>query len=64
MGVNYSRDTIYVGGQWIKPHSTDKLEVISPYTEEVIATVPKVSRDDVDTAVAAARNAFDHGPWH
>jgi aldehyde dehydrogenase (NAD+) len=63
MGVNYSRDTIYVGGQWIKPHSTDKLEVISPYTEEVIATVPKVSRDDVDTAVAAARNAFDHGPW-
>lgn len=63
MGTDYSRDTIYVGGKWITPDSSAKLDVISPFTEEVFAKVPKVSRADVDTAVAAARQAFDHGPW-
>lgn len=63
MSTDYSRDTIYVGGAWITPKSGDKLEVISPFTEVVIATVPKVGREDVDAAVAAAREAFDNGPW-
>ena len=45
------------------PSSTATIEVISPLTEEVIATVPEASNDDVDRAVAAARAAFDSGPW-
>ena len=43
--------------------SRDILEVVSPHTEQVVATVPAASPDDVDRAVAAARLAFDHGPW-
>ena len=37
--------------------------MISPATEEVIAKVPDATTADVDHAVAAAREAFDHGPW-
>ena len=37
--------------------------MISPATEEVIAKVPDATTADVDRAVAAAREAFDYGPW-
>jgi betaine-aldehyde dehydrogenase len=57
------RDKLYIGGEWVEPASTDTIGVISPLTEEVIATVPEASNDDVDRAVGAARRAFDSGPW-
>lgn len=63
MATNYSRDTMYIDGAWVKSISSKKLDVISPYTEQVIAQVPSANREDIDAAVAAARNAFDHGPW-
>src|SRR3546814_13353008 len=34
-----------------------------PSTEEVYFTVAEAREADVDRAVAAAREAFDHGPW-
>ena len=37
--------------------------MISPHTEEVIAHAAAGSAHDVDTAVRAAREAFDEGPW-
>jgi aldehyde dehydrogenase (NAD+) len=58
-----SRDTMFIGGAWVAPRSKERMEVISPATERVVATVPKASREDVDAAVAAARRAFDEGPW-
>jgi acyl-CoA reductase-like NAD-dependent aldehyde dehydrogenase len=39
------------------------LSVISPVTEEVVMTFAEATPRDVDRAVAAAREAFDHGPW-
>jgi aldehyde dehydrogenase (NAD+) len=53
----------YVGGEWIKPLSDRTLELISPVTEECFLRVPEASEADVDHAVKAARQAFDHGPW-
>ncbi len=53
----------YIGGEWVDPAGGDLLEVISPVTEEVIATVPDAVDADIDRAVAAAREAFDRGPW-
>ncbi|KAF8407029.1 hypothetical protein HHK36_006154 [Tetracentron sinense] len=38
-------------------------ETIDPRTGEVIARVAAGDREDVDLAVQAAREAFDHGPW-
>ncbi|KAA9163305.1 aldehyde dehydrogenase [Amycolatopsis acidicola] len=58
---NYGK--LFVGGRWADPASDDKLRVISPFTEEVIAEVPAATKSDVDSAVTAARIAFDHGPW-
>jgi aldehyde dehydrogenase (NAD+) len=37
--------------------------VISPHTEQPIGETPEAAPADVDTAVAAARKAFDDGPW-
>ena len=37
--------------------------IIDPATREVVAHVPDSTPDDVDQAVAAARRAFDEGPW-
>ena len=37
--------------------------MVNPATLEVIATAPEAVEADIDSAVAAARNAFDHGPW-
>ncbi|MFE7760965.1 aldehyde dehydrogenase [Streptomyces sp. NPDC057438] len=54
---------LFIGGELTDPLGTDVIEVVSPHTEEVIGRVPHASRADVDRAVAAARHAFDHGPW-
>src|SRR5690606_12092932 len=35
----------------------------SPMTEEVILRYPEAGTADIDRAVAAARHAFDEGPW-
>ena len=53
----------YIGGEWVAPLSDRKLELISPVTEECFLTVPEASTADIDRAVGAARQAFDHGPW-
>jgi aldehyde dehydrogenase (NAD+) len=53
----------YIGGDWVKPQSDQKLELISPVTEECFLSLPEASTADVDRAVKAARRAFDHGPW-
>ena len=58
-----NRDKFFIGGEWVAPAGNDTLAVISPSTEEVIAKVPDATTADVDRAVAAAREAFDNGPW-
>ncbi|MEO3862442.1 aldehyde dehydrogenase [Acrocarpospora sp. B8E8] len=56
-------DTLFIGGDWMAPASTGTIDVVSPHTEEIIARVPDGTPADMDRAVAAARTAFDHGPW-
>ncbi|WP_435746768.1 aldehyde dehydrogenase [Nocardioides sp. SYSU DS0663] len=61
--MTLDRDAFFIDGGWAAPATTDTLQVVSPHTEEVVATVPEGSAADVDAAVAAARRAFDEGPW-
>jgi acyl-CoA reductase-like NAD-dependent aldehyde dehydrogenase len=56
-------DRLFIGGKWVEPQTSDRIQVVSPFTEQVVAEVPAGSRGDVDRAVLAARQAFDHGPW-
>jgi len=57
------RSQLFIGGTWADPATDQVIEVVSPATEEVVARVPAGSTADIDRAVAAAREAFDHGPW-
>ena len=65
MSINgvQDRDTLWIGGDWVPSDGGGSIEVISPHTEQVIATVPEASTADVDNAVAAARAALESGPW-
>src|SRR5262249_7458644 len=56
-------DALFIDGEWRAPASKDRLQLISPVTEEVIGSVAAATAVDIDRAVAAARQAFDHGPW-
>jgi aldehyde dehydrogenase (NAD+) len=56
-------DTLYVGGQWLPPSTTDVLDVWSPHDRSLVGSAPHAAPADVDRAVAAARQAFDEGPW-
>jgi acyl-CoA reductase-like NAD-dependent aldehyde dehydrogenase len=58
-----SPDCFFIGGKWEKPSGNGKLEVISPVTEQVVMRFAEATPADVDKAVAAARKAFDTGPW-
>src|SRR5665647_3529156 len=51
-------DKFFIGGAWRKPAGTETIDVINPATEEVIASVPAGTPEDVDAAVKAAREAF------
>ncbi|MGH7270004.1 MAG: aldehyde dehydrogenase family protein, partial [Polyangiaceae bacterium] len=58
-----SHDEFFIGGRFAKSHGDDYVHVISPSSEETIGRFPAAVEADVDDAVAAARQAFDEGPW-
>ena len=61
--MTLDRTAFYIDGDWAAPATGETLQVVSPHSEQVVATVPEGSRADIDAAVAAARRAFDSGPW-
>ena len=52
----------FVNGEWISGGG-EPLNVESPATGEVVATVETTTPEQVRAAIAAARKAFDEGPW-
>jgi betaine-aldehyde dehydrogenase len=54
---------LFINGEPVASKSNKTIPVYDPSTEEVIAQVPDANSDDVNCAVAAARAAFDEGPW-
>ena len=56
-------DRFFIGGEWVKPSSDAKIEVIDSGTEEFFFRVAEAQEEDMSRAVAAAREAFDEGPW-
>jgi acyl-CoA reductase-like NAD-dependent aldehyde dehydrogenase len=52
-----------IDGKWVDARSGQTFAVEDPATEEVIAHVPAGDKADIDLAVAAARRAFETGPW-
>ncbi|WP_242671571.1 aldehyde dehydrogenase family protein [Mycobacterium syngnathidarum] len=55
----FEHDRLFIDGRWTTPAGNGFIEVVDPATEAVIGHVPNGDAADVDTAVAAARQAFD-----
>lgn len=54
---------LFIGGAWMESTGDRVLEIVSPDSEEVVARVAEATAEDMDRAVAAAREAFDEGEW-
>ncbi|WP_220388615.1 aldehyde dehydrogenase family protein [Mycolicibacterium fluoranthenivorans] len=54
---------MYIDGQWADALSGRRFDTVDPATEQVVTTVPHSGVEDVERAVAAARRAFEDGPW-
>lgn len=48
----------YINGEWVESESDQILDIINPATQKTIAKVPMSTRDEVNTAIEAAREAF------
>jgi phenylacetaldehyde dehydrogenase len=57
------RHKLLIDGKWVEARSGKTFAVEDPATEEKITEVAQGDKSDVDLAVAAARRAFDSGPW-
>ena len=54
---------LYIDGAWTPATGGATYDVVNPATEAVIARAPNATRADLEKAIAAARRAFDEGPW-
>jgi len=53
-----------IGGQWCAPANGEWFETINPANGQAWALIPHGTAPDAHSAVAAARSAFESGPWH
>lgn len=54
---------LLIDGQFVPAQSGETFDSINPATGETIAKIARGKVADIDKAVAAARKAFDQGPW-
>src|SRR6201997_497321 len=54
---------MHINGEWVASKSAKTFSVYDPASEEIIAQVPDANAEDVNRAVAAAKAAFEEGPW-
>jgi betaine-aldehyde dehydrogenase len=53
----------FIGGAWTSARSGGTREIRCPADGSLVATVDEGTSEDTAAAIAAAREAFDHGPW-
>lgn len=54
---------LIINGEKVDGVKNERFTTYNPATGEPIAEVAKASKEDVEKAIEAARNAFDHGKW-
>ncbi len=57
------KEIMYIDGQWTPAQSGATRSILNPANGQVIAEVAEGDREDARLAIAAARKAFDEGPW-
>jgi acyl-CoA reductase-like NAD-dependent aldehyde dehydrogenase len=63
MAVSVRSEDLLIGGKRMAAADGRTFETTNPATGEVLAGVAEAGAEDVERAVAAARKAFDEGPW-
>jgi phenylacetaldehyde dehydrogenase len=58
-----TRHRLFIDGEFVDPVAGGQFSVIDPTSGLEIAKAPQGEREDIDRAVAAARRAFEEGPW-
>ncbi|MEV5506425.1 aldehyde dehydrogenase family protein [Streptomyces orinoci] len=56
-------ETIHIDGVWRAAAAGTRREVLDPADGTTLAVVSEGGAEDADAAIAAARRAFDQGPW-
>jgi aldehyde dehydrogenase (NAD+) len=56
-------DRFFIGGEWVQPSSNSMIDVIDSASEELYFSIAEAQAADMDRAIAAAKQAFDEGPW-
>jgi phenylacetaldehyde dehydrogenase len=54
---------MFINGKWVDAASGKTFPTYNPATGDVLANVAEGDKEDINRAVAAARAAFDSGPW-
>ncbi len=54
---------LFIGGEWREGKGSADLDVVAPHTEALLLRYREATPADIDVAVAAAREAYDNGPW-
>ena len=57
------QSNLLIGGRWCDAASGQRIEVLDPATEQMLASVPRGGAEDIDRAVAAARETFESRAW-
>ena len=57
--ISANMTKFYINGAWVEPNSKVRMGVENPATEEIVAEVALGNQADIDSAIAAARAAFD-----
>jgi len=58
-----AHDYLYIGGRRVSPSSDTVIDVVSPHSGEIVASVPAAARADIDSAVRAASLALTSSEW-
>jgi len=61
MNLNFSQN--FIAGKWLDPIDGATIPMIEPATGQAFGTIADSTSRDVDSAVRAARQAFDEGAW-
>lgn len=50
---------LFIGGEWVASSGDETIDSVSPATKETLATIPNATREDVEKAVQAGKEAFE-----
>lgn len=54
---------LFIGGEFVSSSSNNTFQTLNPANNEVLAEIHEASEEDVDSAVQAAKDAFENGQW-